>query len=185
MPTAEVLAHEDGPFDTPHGYVLAQGQAFAPAAVCVLFDGTDAVGPFLACCSLYSQDGILLARTFPDTVAAGDTARVTFSPFAISRGGGGGIKFTNTPDQQAGKDLALLASEFFDVTVNNGAGSHCELFMLAIPPQSVLRLSGGEKPGDLVVIDAGGGLLQIIALGSSGAAGQVLTADGAGNCAWV
>ncbi len=94
MSVAEVLAGEDGPFTTPHDYTLSPGEAFEPTTVAVTFDGSGAAGTFMPCLSFFSQDGRLLGRSFPSsTVAAGNSAVVTYSPFALtasSVAGGGG-----------------------------------------------------------------------------------------------
>ena len=66
----------------PFEYRLAPGEAFALSTVSAEFDGSGAGGSFLPALAMYSQNGELLARTFPATaVTAGDSAEVTFSPF--------------------------------------------------------------------------------------------------------
>jgi hypothetical protein len=83
--TVEVLLGQDGPFSTPHDYLLSAGEAFEPTAVFAIYDGSAAAGAFLACLTFVSQDGRVLARVFPESaVPAGDTAQVTFSPFALA-----------------------------------------------------------------------------------------------------
>jgi hypothetical protein len=64
----------------PSEYELTAGEAFVPESVTASFDGSGAAGSFLPCLSIYAQSGELLSRTFPDEVAAGDTAEVTFAP---------------------------------------------------------------------------------------------------------
>jgi hypothetical protein len=91
---AEVLAHEDGPFPAPHTYRLSPGESFQPSSICVLWDGSGAGGDFLPCCSFYSKDGKLLGRAFPGTIPAGDSVRVTYSPFALSPPAAAGIHFS-------------------------------------------------------------------------------------------
>lgn len=109
-------AAEDGPFATPHEYKLSAGEAFEPLSINATWDGSAAAGAFLPCCSFYSQDGRLLARTFPAQVAAGDTAEVTYSPFgaalasAAGAGGAGGLQFDVDP--QEGNFLDLNAAQY-------------------------------------------------------------------------
>lgn len=87
---AEILVAADGPVATPYTYVVPPTSAVEPAVVNATFDGSAAAGVFLPCCSIYSQDGKLLSRTFPEgvQVAVGDTAEVTYSPFAVALGSG-------------------------------------------------------------------------------------------------
>jgi hypothetical protein len=65
---------------TPSQYQLAAGEGFTPESVTATFDGSGAAAAFLACLSIYAQSGELLGRTFPEEVAAGDIAKVTFAP---------------------------------------------------------------------------------------------------------
>jgi len=66
----------------PVTYTLPQGQTFVPEVITAQFNGASAAAAFWPCCSVYSQDGRLLGRFIPPaTVAAGDTAEVTYGPF--------------------------------------------------------------------------------------------------------
>lgn len=87
---AEILVAVDGPIATPYKYVVPPTSPVEPSVVNATFDGSAAAGVFLPCCSIYSQDGRLLSRTFPEgvQVAVGDTAEVTYSPFAVGLGSG-------------------------------------------------------------------------------------------------
>ena len=53
------------------------------------FDGAAAAGTFLACLSVYSQDGKLIGRFFPSQqFSVGDSGGVTYGPF-LDRAAGG------------------------------------------------------------------------------------------------
>lgn len=66
----------------PLTYVVPPGLAFKPTALSAVFNGASATSPYLACLSFYTQDGKLMARTFPETpVPIGGSAEVTYSPF--------------------------------------------------------------------------------------------------------
>lgn len=92
MSTPTVTITRDGPLAVPFEYTLAPQEAFEPFSVSAVFHGAGASGPFLACCSFYSQDGSLIARC-PTAVpiAAGGSAEVTYAPFLDGRGSGGGL----------------------------------------------------------------------------------------------
>jgi hypothetical protein len=83
----ETLATIDGPVAAPAAYVLAAKESFQPNVVTATFDGSGAAAAFLPCCSIYSQDGKLISRTFPAQVAVGDVAEVTYGPFLPSPSG--------------------------------------------------------------------------------------------------
>ena len=81
MSTEQVFITQGGPFTVPETYVLSQSETFRPSVINATFNGAGASGHFLPCCTIYSQTGKLISRTFPETVAAGDTAEVTYGPF--------------------------------------------------------------------------------------------------------
>ena len=71
-----------GTHPTPTTYQVPGNQQIKPESMCALFDGTNAGGAWLACCSIYSQAGHLIGRAHVDDVfAAGDKAQVAFGPF--------------------------------------------------------------------------------------------------------
>lgn len=77
------LNYVDAPGAVPATYTLPASQAFELESVSASFDGTSAGGDFLACLSVYSQDGKLIFRAPADQVlAAGDSAEVSFYPLA-------------------------------------------------------------------------------------------------------
>jgi hypothetical protein len=89
-----VIAIEDG--GLPRGYTLAAQELLQLLTAEATYDGSSAAGDFLPSVAIYSQEGRLLARTFPATaIGAGDSAKVTFAPFLRAAGGaaGGGIQF--------------------------------------------------------------------------------------------
>lgn len=66
----------------PADIVLAPGQKVQLSSVVARWDGTGASGTFKPCLSIYSQDGVLVSRTFPGTdMAPGDSGVVTYAPF--------------------------------------------------------------------------------------------------------
>lgn len=66
----------------PGGYALPGNIGMAVASVRAQWDGSGAGGSFLACCSVFSQNGSLIGRFFPSQqFAAGDTGEVTYGPF--------------------------------------------------------------------------------------------------------
>lgn len=76
------LTYDEGGGSCPHTLTLAPTQDVRPQTIAVEWDGAGASGSFLACLSLYSQSGVLIARTCPPvTFAAGDTGVVTYAPF--------------------------------------------------------------------------------------------------------
>lgn len=82
MSTAPIVISNKGADASPKTYVIPSSLAFNPTAVTALFNGTAAASSYLACLSLYSSDGLLLARTFPSSpVLAGGSAEVTYAPF--------------------------------------------------------------------------------------------------------
>jgi hypothetical protein len=99
----------------PLTYTLAETGTVDVMSIFASFDGSAAGGSFRPVVTVRSQSGAILARGFPpDSVAAGDSADVTFAPFL--RGGGGGsaaagIQFDVTPQ----------IGGFLDITTNSGA----------------------------------------------------------------
>jgi len=72
----------DGPYAAPYSYRLAAGESWTALTISAVFDGTAASGAFYPCCSIYTQDGKLVSRDFPNaSVAAGASAEVTYHPF--------------------------------------------------------------------------------------------------------
>lgn len=66
----------------PLDIVLAPGQKIQLSSVVARWDGAAASGTFKPCLSIYSQDGVLVSRTFPGTdMAPGDSGVVTYAPF--------------------------------------------------------------------------------------------------------
>lgn len=78
--------------EAPLAYELAPGQTIEPTLATAIFDGTSASGPFVPTIAFYAQNGRLQGRApCGTTVQPGDTAEVSFFPFAppIVEGGGG------------------------------------------------------------------------------------------------
>jgi hypothetical protein len=66
----------------PLTYMVVELGTFDPQSVFAHFDGTGAGGSFRPALTIRAQDGTILARVFPSTtLAAGDTADVTYAPF--------------------------------------------------------------------------------------------------------
>lgn len=65
----------------PLDYSVPNSAEVIPLAIAAVFDGTTAAGSYLPCIEIYSDGGVLIARTIADTaVAAGSSAAVTFAP---------------------------------------------------------------------------------------------------------
>jgi hypothetical protein len=85
----------------PLTYTLAETGTVDVQSIFAHFNGGGAGGTFRPMVTVRSQNGAILARGFPtDSVAAGDSADVTFAPFL--RGGGasagtGGLQFDTYP----------------------------------------------------------------------------------------
>jgi hypothetical protein len=76
------LVTVDGPINGVFNYTLTPGEAFTPSSISAVWDGSGLAAPALAACSIYSPEGLLIGRVFPDTqLAIGDTAEVTYAPF--------------------------------------------------------------------------------------------------------
>lgn len=120
MASAPVLVSNEGAVPTPNGYTVPPGLDFIPDAVTAVFNGASAGGAFLACLSFYSQDGLLLARTFPETpLNAGDSAEVTYAPFLDS----GGEATPAGPSADTGYVSAVLADgPYFFYRFNETSG---------------------------------------------------------------
>lgn len=167
---AEVLAHEDGPFPAPHTYRLGPGEAFRPTSICVFWDGSGAGGDYLPCCSFYSKDGKLLGRSFPGTIPAGDSVRVTYSPFALSPPVAAGIHFS-PPDNvsHAGApDLTFTLAGLFSLIAHLNATIQSDGSdgSIAVGPNAGI----GGVPGvqlatgnDDLAVTTGNGRLRILA----------------------
>lgn len=68
--------------DTPQAYKVTGTGAATPQVISAHWDGNGAAGEFMPCVSFYSNDGKLMGRFGTEnTVAAGDSARVTYGPF--------------------------------------------------------------------------------------------------------
>jgi hypothetical protein len=66
----------------PLTYLLAEAGTVDVMSLFAAFDGTNAASSFRPVVTVRSQSGAILARSFPaETVAAGDSADVTFAPF--------------------------------------------------------------------------------------------------------
>lgn len=89
MADAPVLISNVGSESAPNSYTLPPGLSFDPQAVTALFNGAAATTQFLAALSFYSQDGLLLGRTFPlEPVQAGGSVSVTYSRSLTDAAGG-------------------------------------------------------------------------------------------------
>jgi hypothetical protein len=73
----------------PVSYEVTERGSFDLQSIFASFNGAAAGAAFRPVVTIRSQNGDILARVFPsDTVAAGDTADVTFAPFLGGAGGG-------------------------------------------------------------------------------------------------
>lgn len=68
--------------NTPVKYKFSQLDNMEMTAATAQFDGTSAAAAFWPALAVYASDGTLIGRFIPPlSVAAGDTAEVTFGPF--------------------------------------------------------------------------------------------------------
>lgn len=69
--------------ETPFGYTLAPGERFTIQSITAQFDASQAAGEFSPALALYSQDGVLLSRTFPSELLQPEAvvSEVTYAPF--------------------------------------------------------------------------------------------------------
>ena len=82
MSSPPVQIYNASPEPSPNEYVVPAGLDFIPTSVAATFDGSAAASGFRPCLSFYTQDGRLVARSFPeDELLAGESAEVTFAPF--------------------------------------------------------------------------------------------------------
>lgn len=116
------LIYTDAPGTLPARYVFGPGLSARLSSVSAVFNGAGAGGDFLACLSVYSQDGKLIGRFFPGSaVTAGDVAEVTFAPFlaADDASGGEGIQFHNPvhygQDYNLGESLDIETTGDWDL----------------------------------------------------------------------
>jgi hypothetical protein len=72
-----------GTHTAPFTYTVPGSGEVAPYTATATFDGTGSSGVFVPCLSMYSQDGVLLARLplTVSTIAQGGSAEVTWAPF--------------------------------------------------------------------------------------------------------
>lgn len=80
--------------DAPHDYTVPSSADFILKAAYGVFDGTLASGNFLPAIEIVSDSGHTVARSVGQQVTAGDSAEVSWFPFAppaSSGGGGSGI----------------------------------------------------------------------------------------------
>lgn len=86
--------------DAPHDYTVPSSADFILKAAYGVFDGTLASGNFLPAIEIVSDSGHTVARSVGQQVTAGDSAEVSWFPFAppASSGGGGGITEIESTD---------------------------------------------------------------------------------------
>lgn len=118
MAEAPSLIYNDTPGAVPASYRFPPGLDARLSSVSATFNGAGASGDFLACLSVYSQDGKLIGRYFPGSpVVSGDSAEVTFAPFlreSAAASAGGGIEFnagTYGPDNVG--DWLMIETDHF------------------------------------------------------------------------
>lgn len=113
MAEAPSLIYNDRPGAIPATYRFPPGLTARLSSVSARFDGTGASGTFLACLSLYSQDGKLIGRWFPSqTFVAGDTGEVSYGPFlgGDSAAGGGAIPVVASGTFNPAADFVAITS---------------------------------------------------------------------------
>lgn len=74
--------YTDQPGSLPASYVVPPGLDLQLSSVVARFDGASASAAFLSCLSVYTNDGKLVGRFFPNQrFSVGDTGVVTYAPF--------------------------------------------------------------------------------------------------------
>lgn len=120
----------------PFSYTVPASFAFSLLGVRATFDGASAAGAFLPCVQLVSDSGQVMAQSVGSSVAAGDSADVTFAPFLGEQASGGGtdplaIHFNTNPQPghtvfwqtDQGVDLADRGATSTGFRIESGDGS--------------------------------------------------------------
>ena len=153
----------------PIGYLAGGASDQTPLAAAVNWDGTGAAGDFLPCLSVYSSDGQLIARHFPDSkMTTGDVAEVTYHPFRKSSGGA--IRFNV---DNVGTFLSIRTTGFD--TGGHSVWFRGPIFQIASTAFLVTSSGGTTINGGAVVIAPGGG--KKIEILTSGAADITLQTE--------
>lgn len=112
------------------------------------FDGTSASGPFRPAVTVRSQNGTIVARCFPsESVAAGDTADVTYGPFLDTGGASGSLVVedgTTTVNPATTLDFTSGA------TVTDGGGGVAQVAVTGAAGLVPLKTITLGSPGALV-----------------------------------
>lgn len=123
----------------PLTYTLAEPGQVDLASVFAHFDGTSAAGSFRPTVTIRAQNGTILARVFPtDTLAAGDTADVTYAPFLRQSSTGGG--YDTVQDEGA----ALTQRQIIDF-----AGAGVTAIDDAANSRTLVTIPGGGAGSDI------------------------------------
>lgn len=108
--------------DAPHDYTVPSSADFILKAAYGVFDGTLASGNFLPTLEIVSDSGHTVARSVGQQVTAGDSAEVSWFPFAppASSGGGGGTSIALEITEGDSANVAVDASYIFNVGPHTG-----------------------------------------------------------------
>lgn len=197
MPPKLIELKEVGP--APLGYTLSAAESVDPQVITATFDGTAAAAGFLACCSVFAQDGRLIARCpTQTTITAGDTAEVTFGPFLRSAAAatGSGIQYGVRPqpgtflqitttdagadslDIASGGQLDMRAAETLTVL------SHADLEVSSAGPMTIDSQDGititNTAAGVLLIESSPDGGIDIRDQGGAASAGVIVESAASG-----
>jgi hypothetical protein len=171
--------------------VTKDSEEFELLAVNANFDGTGAASAFLPCVEVVSDAGIVVARSVAtDTVAAGDSAEVTFAPFLGRKGSSDGIRF-DVPNVGGSLDVTTTSGDTtftvesgdFDVTTDDGeiflwskaGGTYPQVFIDADASSSALFLGTNKTFAQVAYLTLDASVPQMLVNVTDGAgAGDVV-----------
>lgn len=141
---------EEGPLAVPALYTVPGNQTISPLSITATLDGSGASGAFLACVSIYSQTGALIARVpTSQSIAAGDSSEVTWAPF---------LRVASTAPAPTGTSLPWGLAAVDALSVASGASFTIVDFATSGASQAF----GSSGDGVVTLGDVGGGTTGMI-----------------------
>jgi len=145
---------------------LAPDQDIRVYSIVAKWNGAAASGAFIACCSIYSQNDVLVARTRPEqNFAVGDTGVVTYAPFLHSEaappagatvvpyvrtaGGQNRVTFVSEDPGQDPADISAPTANVVLSPVSSPDGT-----MVAWEQAGNLRVVNTDGTGETLIFDA-------------------------------
>ena len=108
--------------DAPHDYTVPSSADFILKAAYGVFDGTLASGNFLPTLEIVSDSGHTVARSVGQQVTAGDSAEVSWFPFAPPASSGGGGSITEIESTDGSITVTNPTGPTVDLTGAGGGG---------------------------------------------------------------